>query len=161
MGVLACINVCLCQLSLVGLGAVMVRKNPDFFRTNSLFLKKNSLLIFDVWNGLAVLRTLPASRKKIIEKENLKIIRFAEPELDAYNHICNVKYHLLIFEDNKLINEIKEIHSMRFLFPQEIVHLLDETGFETLKICPFLDLDGEVDENTCNISVIAKLKVDA
>jgi len=33
---------------------------------------------------------------------------------------------------------------------------LKDSGFETLKICPFLNLNGRVDENTWNIAVIAK-----
>jgi hypothetical protein len=45
---------------------------------------------------------------------------------------------------------------MRFYFPQELKYYLENAGFEVLKICPFLDLNGCVDEHVWNIAVIAK-----
>lgn len=119
-------------------------------------LQKDSLFVFDFWNGLAVLRSLPSVRVKTIQAEGKKIIRIAQPELDAFNHLCRVYYHLLITKDNALIDEIEETHIIRYFFPQEIRHYLEEAGFETLRVCPFLDLSGKVDENVWNIVAIAK-----
>jgi hypothetical protein len=119
-------------------------------------LETGCLFIFDVWNGLAVLRQLPSVRVKIVEDKKEKIIRIAQPELDAFNHLCRVHYHLLVTQDNSLIDGIEETHIVRYLFPQEITHYLKDAGFETLKICPFLNLNGSVDETTWNIAVIAK-----
>jgi SAM-dependent methyltransferase len=115
-----------------------------------------SLFVFDFWNGLAVLRILPSVRVKTIENGEIKIIRIAEPELDAFNHLCQVHYHLLVIKDNTLTDEFKETHVVRYFFPQEIMHYLWDSGFEVLKICPFLDLSGKVDENVWNITVIAR-----
>lgn len=33
-----------------------------------------------------------------------------------------------------------------------------DAGFEVLKICPFMDLSGKVDENTWNMCVIGRCK---
>ena len=57
-----------------------------------------------------------------------------------------------------LIDEVEETHVSRFFFPQEVCHYLADAGFEVLKICPFLDLDGKVDENVWNITVVAQAK---
>lgn len=119
-------------------------------------LETGCLLIFDVWNGLAVLRLLPSVRVKIVEDKGVKIIRIAQPNLDAFNHLCQVHYHLLVTQNDTLIDDVEETHLIRYLFPQEITHYLKDAGFETLKICPFPDLAGRVDENTWNIAVIAK-----
>ena len=119
-------------------------------------LEKDSLFISDFWNGLAVLRVLPSERVKIIENKEKRIIRIARPELDAFNHLCRVHYHLLINEGNILIDEVKETHIIRYFFPQEMKHYLQDSGFEVVKICPFLDLEGKVDENIWNIAAIAK-----
>ena len=51
---------------------------------------------------------------------------------------------------------INEKHVVRFYFPQEIKYYLENAGFEVLKICPFLDLNGPVDENVWNMCVIAR-----
>jgi len=119
-------------------------------------LEDTSLFVFDFWNGLAVLRILPEVRVKSVEDKGLKIVRTARPELDAINHICQVNYHMLITKNNTLVDEIKETHIIRYYFPQEMTHYLEDAGFETLRICPFLDLNGKADENVWNITVIAK-----
>lgn len=119
-------------------------------------LESNSLFVFDFWNGLAVLRILPSVREKTVEDKGLKIVRTAHPELDAVNHTCRVNYHMLVTQDDKLLDEIRETHTIRYFFPQEMAHYLEDAGFEALQICPFLDLNGKVDENMWNITIIAK-----
>ena len=120
-------------------------------------LKPNGIFVFDVWNGLAVLRLLPEQRIKEVENDEIRIIRFAVPNLRAFEQICEVNYKLIILNkrDNKL-KEINEKHVMRFYFPQELKYYLENAGFEVLKICPFLDLNGKVDESVWNMCVIAR-----
>lgn len=119
-------------------------------------LNRDSLFVFDFWNGLAVLRIMPSVRVKIVENEGQKIIRTSRPELDAFNHLCRVHYHLLITQDQRITDEFDETHVVRYFFPQEITHYLEESGFQVLKICSFLDLAGKVDENVWNIAAIAR-----
>jgi len=87
----------------------------------------------------------------------VKVIRVAVPNLRSFDHICEVNYRLLILnkEDNTF-KEINEKHVVRFYFPQEIRYYLENAGFKVLKICPFLDLNGKVDETVWNVTVIAK-----
>lgn len=119
-------------------------------------VKERGLFIIDIWNGLAVMRILPSVRAKVIEEGNIKIIRLVEPELDAVNHICRNHYRLLVLEDGKLVEEIKETHVIRYLFPQEIKFYLEKAGFEVVKMCEFPDLTGAVNENVWNITLVAK-----
>ena len=92
---------------------------------------------------MAVLRLLPEQRIKEVENDEIRIIRFAVPNLRAFEQICEVNYKLIILNkrDNKL-KEINEKHVMRFYFPQELKYYLEAAGFEVLKICPFMDFDG-------------------
>lgn len=119
-------------------------------------LKNGSLLIFDFWYGPAVLTILPSSRMKIIEKEGAKVIRFAEPHLDAFHHICEVNYHFIVIKEKLIVYEGKEKHAVRFYFPEEINHYLEESGFQPLKLCPFLDLNAEPSEKTWNVTAIVQ-----
>jgi len=119
-------------------------------------LNEGGLFIIDIWNGLAVMRILPSTRVKILEQDKIKIIRIVEPELDAVNHLCRNHYRMMVLEKDKLIEEIKETHVIRYLFPQEIKYYLERAGFEVLKICPFPNLDGLVDENIWNIAIISR-----
>ncbi len=120
-------------------------------------LVEGGLFIFDVWNGLAVMRNLPESRAKEVEDETVKIVRFCTPALNPFEHTCEVNYKLLIEEKVSHTNtQIEEKHVVRFYFPQEIKYFLESNGFSVLKICPFMELNGAVNENTWNMTVISK-----
>jgi SAM-dependent methyltransferase len=149
-------DACIAMFAVMG----YVTKNLDIISAlNNIhrLLKPKGIFVFDVWNGLAVLRLLPEQRLKEVENDEIRIIRFAVPTLRAFEHICEVNYKLIIHNksDSKL-KEINEKHVMRFYFPQELKYYLENAGFEVLKICPFLDLNGRVDEHVWNIAVIAK-----
>ncbi len=121
-------------------------------------LKPNSIFTFDFWNGLAVLRIMPSVRIKAMETKGRRIIRTVHPEMDTLHHICKSHYHVLVTKGDKVLAEFKETHVVRYFFPQEIAHYLDDAGFELVKLCPFLRLDGKVDENEWNVSAIARAR---
>jgi SAM-dependent methyltransferase len=138
----------------------------DYFTTNPelekvirnlrAVLKEGALFIFDVWNGLAVLRILPEVRVKVMKDKVKRLIRWVYPELDSFNHLCRDRYHLIVTEGRKLVDEVIETHTVRYFFPQEIRHYLEENDFEVIEICPFLKLGGKVDETVWNIACIAR-----
>ena len=120
-------------------------------------LADNGLFVFDVWNGLAVMRNLPESRIKEVENSEYKILRFAHPTLKALDHVCEVDYKLIIEKKNSSqLTVIDEKHNVRFFFPKEVEYYLENCGFKLLRICPFLDFNGKVDESVWNMTVIAK-----
>ena len=149
-------DTCIAMFAVMG----YITSNSDIIKAlNNIHkhLKPNGIFIFDVWNGLAVMRLLPEQRMKEVENDKIKIVRVAIPNLRAFDHICEVNYKLLILNKaESTVNEINEKHVVRFYFPQEIKYYLENAGFEVLKICPFLDLNGKVDENVWNIAVIAR-----
>ena len=122
-------------------------------------LKPNGIFLFDVWNGLAVMKIPPEQRIKEVENDKIKVVRIATPNLKSSDHICEVNYKLFILDKKtNTFNEINEKHIIRFYFPQKIKYYLENAGFEVLKICPFLELNGKVDENIWNIAIVAKVK---
>ncbi|MFC1965978.1 class I SAM-dependent DNA methyltransferase [Chloroflexota bacterium] len=148
-------DTCVCMFAVMG----YITETEDILKTLMSVrrhLNAGSIFLFDFWNGLAVLRILPSARKQVIEDNEVRIIRIAQPELDAFNHLCRVQYQLLVNQDGALGDEIAETHVIRYYFPQEIIHYLKETGFEVLKICRFPDIDVKVDESVWNIAAIAR-----
>src|SRR4030042_5171519 len=126
-------------------GRNYLRSNDDIQKTLSgirSHLLPGSLFVFDCWNGLAVLRTLPSVTVKKVEDGTVRILRVAQPELDALQHLCKVQYDVVVTENDRVKERISETHCIRFFFPLEIAHYLGEAGFEVLKVCPFLELDG-------------------
>ena len=149
-------DACIAMFAVMG----YITRNSEITKTlNNIrrHLKPNGIFVFDVWNGLGVMRLLPEQRMKEMENDKIKIVRVAIPNLRSFEHICEVNYKLLILNKaDTMFNEINEKHIVRFYFPQEIKYYLDDAGFEVLKICPFLDLNGRVDENVWNMCVIAR-----
>ena len=119
-------------------------------------LRKDGLLILDVWNGLAVMDEGPSSREKEIEKGNLKLKRTSYPELDPMNHLCKVKFKVEIEKNNQVIDKFEENHNVRYFFPQEIIKYLEDGGFEVLEICPSYNLGKKITEKDWWIQIIAR-----
>ncbi|MBC8505479.1 MAG: class I SAM-dependent methyltransferase [Anaerolineales bacterium] len=119
-------------------------------------LSPGGLFIFDGWFGPAVLSERPVERTKIIETDAGRIIRHARPELDVVNHVVKVFYNVLHLQGHTLIDEIDEVHTMRFFFYQEIEYFLEKNGFELLKISPFMELDRAIAVDDWNMTVICR-----
>lgn len=119
-------------------------------------LKSASLLVFDFWYGPAVLTILPSARMKIAEANGIRVTRFAKPHLDTLHHLCVVDYHIIATKGNQIIDEVREEHKVRFFFPEEIKHYLEENGFKLLKLCPFLDIDADPSEEVWNATAICR-----
>jgi len=145
----------------VAMFAVMnyLERNEDLrkaLRQIRKHLDAGALFIFDCWNGLAVMRQLPSVRVKRVVHGDTVLVRIAEPELDALRHLCKVNYRLIASQGSHIVDEIEESHVMRFLFPQEVIQYLQNSGFEVLTMCPFREMNGKVDENVWNMAVVAR-----
>jgi len=127
-------------------------------RTIRNHLNHNSLLIMDFWYGPAVLHIRPTEKVRVIERGNEQIIRHSTGDLDIYQHICNVHFHLWVIRSGHLVSETVEMHSVRYFFPQEITLLLELGGFELISINSMDDRDQRPDESTWNVLVVARAK---
>jgi hypothetical protein len=90
-----------------------------------------------------------------MEKNGIKVIRVVIPELDTFNNIQKSHYYLISIKDNRIIDETKETHILRYLFPQELIHYLSEASFKVIKFCEFPCLDKQLNENAWNAAAIA------
>ncbi len=118
-------------------------------------LGPGGLFVFDCWFGPAVLAQRPTDRYKVVEDGDIRVIRFATPTLDLLPQTVRVDYKTFRLRAGHVLDEVNESHLMRFLFPQEIGHLLDKAGFQLTRLCPFMDLEGTPSEQDWNITVIA------
>ena len=126
------------------------------FCTARRHLAPGGLFVFDCWFGPAVLAQRPTNRYKVVERDSERIIRFASPTLDVLRHTVQVDYKVLRIKDGRVLDEVDESHLMRFLFPQEIAHYLESSGFQPLKMCPFMKLDRGLTERDWNMTVIGR-----
>ena len=148
-------DACICMFAVIN----YIVETDDLikaFRNIRRHLKRDALFIFDTWYGPAVLSIKPSARIKIVEKGGVKVIRTVIPELNTFTHTQKSNYYLVVIKDNIVIDEVHEVHTLRYLFPQELIHYLNEADFEVLKFCEFPFLDKPPSEDTWNVAVVAK-----
>ncbi|MDI6903800.1 MAG: methyltransferase domain-containing protein [Methanocellales archaeon] len=114
-------------------------------------LKDGGLFICDFWNASA--RYAP-EETKIVEDGDIKIIRASTIKQMVHGYY-EVKFNFDVKEGSRTDN-FSERHVLRAYYPDEIRRYLEESGFEVLKICPFMELDGEITEDVRDIMVIAR-----
>ena len=102
-------------------------------KTAKAHVKPNGLFIFDCWHGPAVLADRPISRTKVFENDTMYVKRVSSPEMHLEKNLVDVNFDISI--ENKGSNEktnLQESHKMRYLFPEEMVSLLNMAGFSVL-----------------------------
>ena len=93
----------------------------DYFKTASFHLKQDGIFIFDIWYKPAVLYQLPEKRVKIMENDDIKVIRHCNPEHLPDESIVKVNYEIEIIDKKSNEREsIKETHAMRYFSSDEI-----------------------------------------
>jgi SAM-dependent methyltransferase len=128
----------------------------DTLRNLRCHLRLGALLVSDFWYGPAVLATRPSERVRDICDDGRRIIRSVRTDLDTLRHVARVDFHVWTLDETRLLSETREIHEMRFFFPQELRFILKESGFEIASLSAFPSLDAPVGESTWNALLIAR-----
>jgi SAM-dependent methyltransferase len=103
------------------------------FSTAKLHLNPGGIFIFDCWYGPAVISGKPEVRVKRLEDEQIQVTRIAEPIMHVVKNIVDVNYHVFIkFKANNTIAELREVHTMRYLFGPEVELLLAQQKMKLL-----------------------------
>lgn len=123
-----------------------------------IHLRNNGLFIFDCWNGIAVTKSYLSERVKTYEIGEYKIIRISQTKVNKLKQLCEVKWTYIVIQKGKVKDYFSELLNLRFFFLEELFYLLDIHGFKVLKVCPFMRLDKEINEDTWDISLITELK---
>ncbi len=126
------------------------------FRAARRHLNPGGLLLFDVWYGPAVLLQRPSERVKIIPTSHGKISRASSSELDTTRQTCTVRYHVWKFDNERLLNETEEEHTVRYFFQLELNLFLESTGFTPVRLGAFPEFDRDPDEHTWNVLCVAR-----
>lgn len=119
-------------------------------------LDRGGLFVFDAWFGPGVMRDPPTDREKTVETAAGRLHRFAKSEMDLLAQTVRVNYHLFRESGGAVHDEMREVHEMRFFFPNELRLLLDQAGFRLERLCPFLDHTGTLTPDDWNFAAVAE-----
>lgn len=120
-------------------------------------LRAGGLLVGDIWYGPAVLRTKPEERFRVFETGDRELHRLSKGRLDTSRHVCVVELDQWLFEHDHLLFKGREIHEVRFFFPQELALFLELAGFDIVSITAFPD-DDVVDDSHWNAFFVARAR---
>lgn len=102
-------------------------------------LKPGGLFIFDCWYGPAVLSDPPTVRVKRLEDEMIQVTRLAEPVMHANQNLVDVNYQVFIRDKRtKMVEELRETHTIRYLFAPEVRHFCELAGLRLQEFQPFM-----------------------
>jgi SAM-dependent methyltransferase len=111
------------------------------FETAKTHLRPGGIFIFDVWYGPAVLSDPPTIRIKRLENISLQVTRIAEPIVYPNENLVDVNYHVFLKDLNSSrIDELRETHTMRYLFKPELESLLSHFKLTILDYGEWLTL---------------------
>jgi SAM-dependent methyltransferase len=128
----------------------------EVFRAVHDRLKEDGILVFDVWNGLAVIKLGPSERIKDVRDGNTRVIRIVRPTLDMPKNECSTHYTTTVIRNNKVIDMFQETHQLHYFLPQELTDVLKLAGFDVLSIHPFLERQRIPTFEDWNITVVAR-----
>src|SRR3972149_731314 len=101
-------------------------------------LEPGGLFLFDVWSGPGVISDPPTERVRSFMRDGIEILRTVRPVHDVSSHVVKVHYDILCIKDEKILKRVKEVHGMRYLFPQEVADFASRTGFQIVTSEPFM-----------------------
>lgn len=103
----------------------------ETFRNVKRHLTPDGVFIFDCWYGPGVMTDPPVTRVKVFSGNGLSITRIAEPVLHPNENVVDVNYRILLVDDETgQLEELKELHRMRYLFAPEIELMLQQCGMK-------------------------------
>ncbi|MEP6619508.1 MAG: methyltransferase domain-containing protein [bacterium] len=125
-------------------------------RTVRAHLRPGALFICDVWYGPAVLSVRPSERTKVVDAPDGQVIRSVRTHLDSFAHRADVSYRVWRLRGKEVIAEMKETHSMRFFFPQELAILFEDAGLSLLELRAFGNTDTQPTEGTWSVLAVGR-----
>jgi SAM-dependent methyltransferase len=128
------------------------------FETAAIHLNNNGLFIFDFWYGPGVLSDPPVVRIKRLENDSISVCRITEPVLHSNSNVVDVHFEVQITNkeaEQGVIQTLKEVHSMRYLFLPELLLIMENTGFEFIKINEWMSENNPL-LNTWYATIICK-----
>jgi SAM-dependent methyltransferase len=126
-------------------------ENEEVASTLSSFrrhLDVGGLLMMDFWSGGGVLTEGPSRRKiELLCDDGTRVVRIAKPlGMNFATQTNTTEYTITHLAGSCVIEEFTEKHRVRYFFPQEIRHYVQESGFDVLQLAADWASGGELEK---------------
>ncbi len=119
-------------------------------------LKPGSLFIFDFWNADAVVRHYSPSKKGTFINGHETIERRSRTKLFPLKQLCRVEYTCLLKSHGRVIDSIKERHTVRYFLIDDMKQFLSDSGFKIVNLHPFLNPNLKIRHSTWDVTIVAQ-----
>jgi 2-polyprenyl-3-methyl-5-hydroxy-6-metoxy-1,4-benzoquinol methylase len=127
----------------------------DFLKICSTKTKKDGLLIFDCWNGVAALRDPPySSTKERFSNDGTKIVTDCYSKTDLLNCNVNMTNNVKVFKNKKIIDSFTYNLEHTLWTPFILKQTLEKNGFETALINKTYDINSQANHKDYKISFV-------
>lgn len=127
----------------------------DTFASIAGHLNSDGIVIFDCWYGPGVLSDHPRTRVKHVHDGTTSVTRIAEPAMHPNTNTVEIGYNLFVDDQaTGIITQVKERHTMRYLFTPEIQRLMAAAGLNMLGVYEWMTLQkpGLDSWNACYVA---------
>jgi len=119
-------------------------------------LDHGGILVFDFWNGNAVIEDFAPVRVKRMNKGRKSVLRYSENTIDRLKQIIHVKFNFMLFDKDRLAKEFMENHIIRYYFLVEMENFLEMSSFKVINRCPFMSPGRAISYKDWNVTFVAK-----
>jgi SAM-dependent methyltransferase len=126
------------------------------FRNVHRHLDQGGLFLFDFRNGIPSIRSHSPVRVRQVQANGRTLLRISENELDAMEQLFRTKYTNLLLEGERVVQRATDAHVVRFFYPREVRHALEQADFEVLGMSAFPEVDRAAREDDWDIMVVAR-----
>jgi SAM-dependent methyltransferase len=151
----ATFDCCVAMFNTIGY-VLRLSETERLFAKLRKLLRPEGVLVFDVWNGLAVAKQGLSNRTKVVEKGTTLLIRVGTASLSSGRNQCAVNYTTFVLKGERLVDRFAETHRVRYFFPKELRRSLVRCGFKVLSIHPFMRQFSRVTAEDWNLTVVAR-----
>jgi SAM-dependent methyltransferase len=119
-------------------------------------LRSGGVFIFEFWHAPAMLNQYSPMRVRKWKTTDGEITRTSETTLDRENRLANVVYTVDERKNDGTHSTLRESHTNRFFFVDEMKALLSSAGFEPLKFFAGFSKQAPVTDDTWHIVAVAR-----
>jgi SAM-dependent methyltransferase len=99
-------------------------------------LRPEGLFLFDVLDGATVLHDGPRGGVTVVDDGDHRLLRATTGALHAEEQVYEFGMRLWLLDGDRVVDEVEEVHLLRFFLRRELELLLQVAGFELLGSAP-------------------------
>jgi SAM-dependent methyltransferase len=118
-------------------------------------LRQNGLLIADFWSGPAVVTDPPGENTREFDDGDARVFRSSSGLHLPDCQCCEITVKVTRLQGDRVLDETRETHKVRYFFPLELELMLRVSGFQLMALTGFPDIDAPASASRWAAAMVA------